>query len=154
MIGSRRVGSPSGLASNGAQTMDEARVSELVIGYTAYLLTGLALLAGFFVVYTRLTPYDERQRIRDGNVAVAVFFSGAMIGFTATIASGILSHAHYGSFVAWSLVALVVQLLVYAVMQRMFPNLQDALESGNLAVGMLGGAAALSAGLINAACVF
>lgn len=134
--------------------MDEGRVSELVIGYTAYLLTGLALLAAFFVVYTRLTPYEERRQIREGNVAVAIFFSGAMLGFTATIASGILSHVHYGSFVGWSLAALVVQMLVYAVLQRIFPNLQAALESGNVAVGTLGGAAALCAGVINAACVF
>ncbi|MFM1988448.1 MAG: hypothetical protein RJA99_1405 [Pseudomonadota bacterium] len=134
--------------------MDEGRVSELVIGYTAYLLTGLALLAAFFVVYTRLTPYEERRQIREGNVAVAVFFSGAMLGFTATIASGILTHAHYGSFVGWSLAALFVQLLVYAVLERTFSNLKGALESGNVAVGTLGGAAALCAGLINAACVF
>lgn len=134
--------------------MDEGRLSELVIGYAAYLLTGLGLLSAFFVVYTRLTPYEERRQIREGNVAVAVFFAGAMLGFTATIASGILSHAHYASFLGWSVVALVVQLLVYQVLQRMFPNLQGALESGNLAVGTIGGAAALCAGLINAACVF
>jgi putative membrane protein len=134
--------------------MDEGLLSQLVISYTAYLLTGLALLALFFVVYTRLTPYEERRHVREGNVAVAVFFSGAMLGFTATIASGILTHVNYASFVGWSISALVVQLLVYAVMDRMFPNLKQALESGNVAVGTLGGAAAFSAGLINAACVF
>ena len=33
-------------------------------------------------------------------------------------------------------------------------DLRAALEGGNVAVGTLGGAAALCAGLINAACVF
>jgi putative membrane protein len=134
--------------------MDEGLLSQLVIGYIAYLLTGLALLALFFVIYTRLTPYEERRQVREGNVAVAVFFSGAMLGFTATIASGILTHVNYASFVGWSVSALVVQLLVYAVMDRTFTNLRAALEGGNVAVGTLGGAAALCAGLINAACVF
>jgi putative membrane protein len=134
--------------------MDEALLSQLVIGYIAYLLTGLALLALFFVIYTRLTPHEERRQVREGNVAVAIFFSGAMLGFTATIASGILTHVNYASFVGWSVSALVVQLLVYAVMDRTFTNLRAALEGGNVAVGTLGGAAALCAGLINAACVF
>jgi putative membrane protein len=134
--------------------MDEALLSQLVIGYIAYLLTGLALLALFFVVYTRLTPHEERRQVREGNVAVAIFFSGAMLGFTATIASGILTHVNYASFVGWSVSALVVQLLVYAVLDRTFTNLRAALEGGNVAVGTLGGAAALCAGLINAACVF
>ena len=134
--------------------MDEALLSQLVIGYIAYLLTGLALLALFFVVYTRLTPHEERRQVREGNVAVAIFFSGAMLGFTATIASGILTHVNYASFVGWSVGALVVQLLVYAVLDRTFTNLRAALEGGNVAVGTLGGAAALCAGLINAACVF
>jgi putative membrane protein len=134
--------------------MDEALLSQLVIGYIAYLLTGLALLALFFVIYTRLTPHEERRQVREGNVAVAIFFSGAMLGFTATIASGILTHVNYASFVGWSVSALVVQLLVYAVLDRTFTNLRAALEGGNVAVGTLGGAAALCAGLINAACVF
>lgn len=134
--------------------MDEALLSQLVIGYIAYLLTGLALLALFFVVYTRLTPHEERRQVREGNVAVAIFFSGAMLGFTATIASGILTHVNYASFVGWSVSALVVQLLVYAVLDRTFSNLRAALEGGNVAVGTIGGAAALCAGLINAACVF
>jgi len=134
--------------------MDEALLSQLVIGYIAYLLTGLALLALFFVVYTRLTPHEERRQVREGNVAVAIFFAGAMLGFTATIASGILTHVNYASFVGWSVSALVVQLLVYAVLDRTFTNLRAALEGGNVAVGTIGGAAALCAGLINAACVF
>jgi putative membrane protein len=134
--------------------MDEQRLYEVVLNYAAYLLTGLALLALFYVVYTRITPHDERHQLREGNVAVAVFFSGAMLGFTATIASGILTHVHYANFVVWSVGALVVQLIVYAVMDRMFPNLRHALESGNVAVGAIGGAASLCAGLINAACVF
>jgi putative membrane protein len=134
--------------------MDETRLAEYVLNYTAYLLSGLALLVVFFIVYTRVTPHEERHQVRNGNTAVAIFLSGAMIGFTATIASGILTHVHYLSFLGWIFSALVVQLLVLAVMNRLIPDLRGALESNNVAVGTLGGAAALCAGLINAACVF
>lgn len=134
--------------------MDQDRLYEIVLNYAAYLLTGLALLAAFYFVYTRITPHDERAQVRRGNLAVAVFLSGAMIGFSATIASGILTHVSYLSFMGWIVSALFVQLIVLAVMNRLIPDLRGALESNNVAVGTLGGAAALSAGLINAACVF
>jgi putative membrane protein len=134
--------------------MDQDRLYEIVLNYTAYLLTGLALLAAFYFVYTHITPHDERAQVRRGNLAVAVFLSGALIGFSATIASGILTHVSYLSFIGWIVSALFVQLIVLAVMNRLIPDLRGALESNNVAVGTLGGAAALSAGLINAACVF
>jgi putative membrane protein len=129
--------------------MDQDRLYEIVLNYTAYLLTGLALLAAFYFVYTHITPHDERAQVRRGNLAVAVFLSGALIGFSATIASGILTHVSYLSFIGW-----IVSALFVPVMNRLIPDLRGALESNNVAVGTLGGAAALSAGLINAACVF
>jgi putative membrane protein len=134
--------------------MDQERLYQIVLSYTAYLLTGLLLLGAFYFVYTRITPHDERAQVRRGNLAVAIFLSGAMIGFSATIASGILTHVHYLSFIGWIISALFVQLIVLAVMNRLIPDLRGALESNNVAVGTLGGAAALCAGLINAASVF
>jgi uncharacterized membrane protein YjfL (UPF0719 family) len=58
------------------------------------------------------------------------------------------------NFVVWIVSALVVQILVYAVMNRLIPDLSKQLEENNVAVGTMGGAAALCAGMINAACVF
>ena len=52
--------------------MDPTRLSEIVLNYTAYLVTGLLLLALFFVVYTRITPHEERHHVRNGNTAVAL----------------------------------------------------------------------------------
>ena len=48
----------------------------------------------------------------------------------------------------------MVQLIAYAVMNRLIPDLSRQLEENNVAVGTMGGAAALCAGMINAACVF
>jgi putative membrane protein len=133
--------------------MEPTRLYEIVLSYAAYLLTGLALLVLFFLVYTRVTSHDERREVRQGNLAVAIFLSGAMLGFSA-IASGILTHVHYLQFLAWIVGALLVQLVVYAVMNRLIPDLHGQLSANNVAVGTLGGATALCSGLINAACIF
>lgn len=122
--------------------------------YLAYLLAGLSLLAIFFFVYTRFTPYKEIVLLKQGNRAVAYFLSGAMLGFSTTIATSIFTHSSFPAFLAWSAGALVVQIVVYLALNRMFSNLAKEIEENNAAVGMISGAAALCAGLINAACLY
>jgi putative membrane protein len=124
------------------------------LSYASYVLAGLALLAVFFVIYTRFTPYSELEMIRNGNRAVAYFLSGALLGFSATIATSILTHSSFVGFLAWSVGALVVQILVYTIMNRLFPDLNKYLRENNTAVGMMSGVAAICAGLINAACLY
>jgi putative membrane protein len=124
------------------------------LSYASYVLAGLALLAVFFVIYTRFTPYSELDMIRNGNRAVAYFLSGAMLGFSATIATSILTHSSFVGFLSWSVGALVVQIAVYAIMNRLFLDLNKHLGENNTAVGMMSGVAALCAGVINAACLY
>ena len=71
-----------------------------IANYVIYLLSGVFLLGVFFVVYTRTTPLDEVALVRAGNAAAALSLSGALIGFTLTIASGILHNSALLGFVA------------------------------------------------------
>ena len=124
-----------------------------IANYVIYLLSGVFLLGVFFVVYTRTTPLDEVALVRAGNAAAALSLSGALIGFTLTIASGILHNSALLGFVAWSAGAMVVQLSAYAVFARLLPGAMEQIEAGNIAMGGLLGAISLSAGVINAACL-
>ena len=124
-----------------------------IANYVIYLLSGVFLLGVFFVVYTRTTPLDEVSLVRAGNAAAALSLSGALIGFTLTIASGILHNSALLGFVAWSAGAMVVQLSAYAVFARLLPGAKEQIEAGNIAMGGLLGAISLSAGVINAACL-
>jgi putative membrane protein len=125
-----------------------------VVLYMGYVLAGLTLLAIFFFLYTRFTPYKEIELLKQGNRAVAYFLSGAMLGFSATIASSIFTNSKFPNFLAWSVGALVVQILVYVLLNRVFSNLAKQIEENNAAVGILSGSAALCAGIINAACLY
>lgn len=124
-----------------------------IANYVIYLLAGAFLLGAFFVVYTRTTPIDEIAQVRGGNSAAALSLSGALIGFSLTVASGILHNSALLGFVAWSAGAMVVQLAVYAVFSRLLPGVKDQIEAGNVAMGGLLGAISLSVGAINAACL-
>lgn len=125
-----------------------------IVSYLGYLFAGLALLAVFFFLYVRFTPYKEIALLKHGNRAVAYFLSGSMLGFSITIAASILTHASFVNFFAWSVGALVVQIIVYVGLNRVFSDLAHQIEENNAAVGIMSGGTALCAGIINAACLF
>jgi len=121
--------------------------------YLIYLLVAGILLVFFFVVYTRVTPFDEVLLIRQGNCAAALSLGGAMLGFSLTVASCILHTNNVMQFAAWTVGALLVQLLAYIVTTKLMRISKEHIEAGNIAFGGMLGAISLSVGAINAACI-
>ncbi|ONU40869.1 DUF350 domain-containing protein [Burkholderia cenocepacia] len=104
-------------------------------------------------VYLKVTPFDELALIRDGNAAATLSFGGALIGFCLTLASSIAHNATLGEVVIWAIGAMIVQLIAYAVLTRVMPGMNHAIEDRNVAMGGLMGTASLVVGIINAACL-
>jgi putative membrane protein len=121
--------------------------------YLIYLALAGMLLTVFFVIYTRVTPFNEVLLIRQGNTAAAFSLGGAILGFSLTVVSAIMHTTGYMQFIAWAAAALVVQLLAYLVMERCMSMSKEHIESGNVAFGGLLGAISISVGAINAACI-
>jgi len=126
---------------------------QLIQGYLMHLLTGFALVGVFVAVYLRLTPFDEIRLIRKGCVAPALSFGGTLIGFSITVASGILHLPDYLGFLAWAAAAMVVQLAAFLLLDKTLTGIKEALETNNVAMGALIGSISLSIGLINGACL-
>ena len=123
------------------------------MNYALYLISAALLMTVFFMVYCWATPFDEMALIRSGNSAAALSFSGALIGFSLTIASAILHSSSLVAYLAWSVGAIVVQLVVYVLVSRLLHMSKEHIESGNVAFGGLLGAISLAVGAINAACL-
>lgn len=124
-----------------------------ILSYLLHLATAAALVLAFFVVYTRVTPYNEVMLIRQGNAAAALSLGGSLIGFSATIGSCLLHTTDYYQFAGWAFGAMVAQLLVYAIATRLLRMSRDQIEANNCAFGGLLGAISLSIGLVNAGCI-
>ena len=124
-----------------------------LLPYAAYLGSALAMLALFCVLYTRITRFDEWALIHEGNLAAALSLGGALLGFSSTLAASIAVHASWRAFVAWALVAMLLQVLAYGLLARLLRGMNGAIAQGNVAMGLLMGATALGVGLINAACL-
>ena len=121
--------------------------------YALHLLSGCALLAVFFAVYTKITPFNEVALIREGNAAAALSLAGAGVGFCLAVVSSILHNDTFWLFFIWSLGALLVQTAAYAFLARMLPQMSAAIEANNVAMGGLMGALSIMVGMINAACL-
>jgi putative membrane protein len=124
-----------------------------ILAYLLHLFTAAALVLAFFVVYTRITPFDEVLLVRQGNGAAALSLGGALIGFSVTVASALLHTTDYYQFAGWALGAMLVQVLVFAVATSLLKMSKDQIEANNCAFGGLLGAISLSIGLVNAGCI-
>jgi len=124
-----------------------------VYAYLIHLFSGFVLIAIFFAIYTKITPFDEIAMIREGKMSAAASLAGAIVGFCLTLASSVLHNDSYEMFLAWGVGAMIVQSAAYAVITRLLPQMNDAIEHNNVAMGALMGTASLALGIINAACL-
>ena len=119
--------------------------------YLKYFGVALIMLVVFAAVYTRITPIRELAAIKEGNVACALSFSGALIGFCITLFSSMMQSVGMLSFVIWGAAAAVIQILVYFVATRLIPDADEQLRNNNVAVGILFLGLSVSIGILNAA---
>ena len=121
--------------------------------YLQYMSAALLLLSVFCTVYLRTTPVNELHLIKNGNLACALSFGGALVGFCLPLASSIAHSVSLPDFVLWGAAAAVLQILVYFAATRLIPQASEELAGNNVAVGTLFGSISIAIGLLNAACL-
>ena len=121
--------------------------------YLQYMLVGITMTVVFAAVYLRITPVEELRLIKNGNLACALSFGGALVGFCLTLASSIAHSVSFIDFILWALAAAVIQIFVYFAATMMIKGATAELIGNNVAVGTLFGAVSISIGILNAACL-
>lgn len=122
----------------------------IAINYALHLVTAGLLLFVFFLIYTWVVPFDELKLIRQGNVAAALTLGGALVGFSMTVASGLLHTDNLMSFIAWSAAAAAVQLLTYILVTHLLHMSKQHIEGNNVAFGILLASISISVGALSA----
>jgi putative membrane protein len=119
--------------------------------FLVYFCTGLVAVILYLLVYTRVTGHDEFNLI-NGNVAAAAIALGlSLIGFVLPVASAIVHSANAIDCLIWSVIALVVQIIVYFAVRIPVSNLSKRIANGEIAPAIWLGCASLAAGILNAA---
>jgi putative membrane protein len=119
--------------------------------FLVYFCTATFSVVVYLFVYTRITPHDEFKLIRDNDPAAAIALGLSLLGFTLPVVSAIAHSSNIVDCLVWSLVALIVQVVVYYVIKIPVPNLSAKIAAGELAPAIWLGLSSLAAGALNAA---
>ena len=81
--------------------------------FLVYFCTAIIAVVAYLFVYTRVTPHNEFQLIRDNDPAAAIALGLSLLGFTLPVVSAIAHAANVVDCLIWSAIALFVQIVVY-----------------------------------------
>src|SRR5260370_984136 len=91
--------------------------------FLVYFCTAIVAVIAYLFIYTRVTPHDEFQLIRDNDPAAAIALGLSLLGFVLPVVSAIAHSANVVDCLIWSAIALIVQVVVYFVVKIPVPNL-------------------------------
>src|SRR6516225_3386717 len=115
-----------------------------------FLLVLALLVAGIFI-YMAVTPFHERELLRDGNPAGATVLGGALVALAIPLASLLATTGSVLDILVWGVVAVLLQLLTMAIVSHLFRGMRAMIEAGQVGAALPLVAAQLSIGLLNAA---
>jgi putative membrane protein len=123
--------------------------------FALYFGVSILLLFIFKIVYALVTPHDEWKLVKEEkNLAAAIGFGGAMIGFSLALASAATNSASLIDFVVWGVVAMIAQSLAFALLRFTFmPKIAERISNNEVSAGTMLAAISVAVGLLNAACM-
>ncbi|ACR12032.1 DUF350 domain-containing protein [Teredinibacter turnerae] len=126
-----------------------------LLNFVIYFGVAVVFLMVFKAVYVRVTPHDEWKLIKeDKNTAAAIAFSGAIIGFALAVAGVVKNSVSLFDFTVWATVALVAQLVAFAIVRFAFmPKIVERIEQNEISAGIMVASVSVAIGCLNAACM-
>ena len=111
----------------------------------------LALLIAGILVYMAVTPFRERELLRNGNTAAATVLGGALVAIAIPLAALLATTGDLLDILVWGVVAVLLQLLTVVIVSHLLRGMRGMIEAGQVAAAIPLVAAQLSIGLLNAA---
>lgn len=119
--------------------------------FLAYFGLAVGVTAVFILVYLWITPHDEMRLIRENKEAAAISFVGALIGFIIPVATATAQSVSWVDCLIWSVVALIVQALVFLVVHWFLPRISEEITNNERAPAIFLAGISIGVGILNAA---
>jgi putative membrane protein len=113
----------------------------------------LLILAAGAALYALLTPHREIALIREGNTAAAISFGGVLTGLALPLAAAMTASASLLEIIMWGAPTVVVQLLVFRLVDLLLKGLPERIQHGEMAAAALLAGAKLASAVVLAAAV-
>src|SRR5262244_1999746 len=96
-----------------------------------FVLVLLLLGVGIFI-YMAVTPFRERELVRNGNPAAATVLGGAPVALAIPLAALLATTGAFLDILVWGLVAVVLQLLTVTVISHLLRGMRAMVEAGKV----------------------
>jgi putative membrane protein len=126
---------------------------DVFLNYLYHFGLAVLFLIIFSAIYLVWTPYREVALIKEGNLAAAISFLGALLGFGLPVASVISNSVNLLDMAVWSVVALIVQILAFTIIRLAFPFVAKDIINGKVPSSVFLASFSVVVGLLNAACM-
>ena len=123
--------------------------------FALYFGLSIVFLFIFKLAYALVTPHDEWKLVKEEkNVAAAIGFGGAIIGFAIALGGAASNSVALLDFAVWALVALIAQSLAFALLRFSFmPKIAERINNNEVSAGVMLASMSVAVGLLNAACM-
>jgi putative membrane protein len=111
----------------------------------------LVLLVVGMLIYMAVTPFHERELVRQANPAAATVLGGALVALAIPLAALLATTGSLLDIVVWGGVAVVLQLVTVMVVLLLLRGMRTMIEAGQVAAAIPLVAAQLAIALLNAA---
>ncbi len=126
-------------------------LSQGFLPFLVYFIVGLGLLSLFAAAYVKATPHKELELVKNNNIAAAISFAGALVGFAIPLSNLIVQSVTVFEFIFWGVASGLVQLGTFFLFRVVFPHISARIEAGEVAAPTALAAMHIVVGLINAA---
>ena len=116
-----------------------------------HLVVTFGLLAAAATVYAFLTPWREVRLIRQGNTAAATGFAAVLLSLAIPLAVSLAVSTSLRDIVIWGVATVVLQLLVFRVVDLLLSGLPQRIERGEVSAAVVLAGAKIATSLIIAA---
>ena len=124
--------------------------TELPVLLLQFAISVVLLVIGVFI-YTMVTPFRERELLREGNVAATTVLSCAVVALAIPLAALLATTRQVLDILVWGVVAILLQLVTVLIALHVMKRLQLTVDGGNVAAALPIAAAQLAIALLNAA---
>jgi putative membrane protein len=111
----------------------------------------LGLLIIGILIYMAVTPFHERELMRQGNPAASTVLGGALVALAIPLAALLATTGGLLDILVWGIVAVVLQLVTVTVVSLLMRGMRHMIDAGQVAAAIPVVAAQISIGLLNAA---
>ena len=118
------------------------------LNFVIHFIGAFGAFASLMYVYSKLTPYNELDEIKAGNIPVAISYGGVCIGFAISIVSSVFYSSGLADMLIWSVVVGATQIAIFFGLRYLLPPTEK-----NLAVAIFNSAVFIASGMITAICI-